>query len=59
MTGLKWSRRTTRKIAAELATLNIQVSHATVGKLLRGMGFSLRSNQKQLACGSAAPLSTV
>lgn len=55
MTGLKWTQRTTRKIAAELATLNIHVSHATVGKLLHGMGFSLRSNQKQLACGSSAP----
>lgn len=55
MTGLKWTRRTTRKIAAELATLNIHVSHATVGKLLHEMGFSLRGNQKQLACGTSAP----
>jgi hypothetical protein len=55
MTGLKWTKRTTRKIAAELATLNIHVSHTTVGNLLHRMGYSLRINQKQLACGSSAP----
>ena len=45
MSGLKWTKRTTRKIAEELATLNIQVSHATVAKLLHQMGFSLRANE--------------
>jgi len=56
MTGLKWTKKTTRKIAAELANLNIHVSHTTVGKLLHRMGYSLRVNQKQLVCGSAALL---
>jgi hypothetical protein len=56
MTGLKWTKRTTRKIAAELANLNIHVSHSTVGKLLHRMGYSLRVNQKQLVCGTSAPL---
>lgn len=51
MSGLKWTKRTTRKIAEELATLNIQVSHATVAKLLRQMGFSLRANEKTISSG--------
>ena len=52
MSGLKWSKRTTRKIAEELASLNIIVSHKTVGKMLKQMGFSLRANQKQLMSGA-------
>ena len=56
MTGLKWTQRTTRKIAAVLSNLNIHVSHTTVGKLLHRMGYSLRVNQKQLACGASALL---
>jgi hypothetical protein len=56
MTSLKWTKRTTRKIAAELANLTIHVSHTTVGKLLHRMGYSLRVNQKQLVCGTSAPL---
>ena len=51
MSGLKWTKRTTRKIAEELATLNIQVSHATVAKLLHQMGFSLRANEKTISSG--------
>ena len=39
MTVLKWTKRTTRKISAELATLNIHVSHTTVGNLLHRMGY--------------------
>lgn len=54
MTGLKWTKRTTRKIAEELSSLNIHVSHRTVGKLLRQLGFSLGANQKQLGCGKAS-----
>ena len=49
MTGLKWTRRTTPKIAAELETLGIQVSPRTVARLLKQMGFSLRVNHKKLA----------
>ena len=49
MTGLKWTRRTTAKIAAELQSLGIAVSDRTVAKLLKTLGFSLRVNHKQLA----------
>jgi hypothetical protein len=49
ITGVKWSRRTTRKIAAELATLGITVSKNTVGRLLKEMTFKLRVNRKQIA----------
>ena len=49
MTGLKWTRRTTRRIAEELATLGIQVSKNTVGRLLKQIDYSLRVNRKQIA----------
>jgi hypothetical protein len=49
VTGLKWTRRTTAKIAAELRTVGIGVSDRTVARLLKAMGFSLRVNHKQLS----------
>ena len=52
MGGLKWTRRTTEKIAAELRDLGIQVSKNTVGRLLKKMDFSLRVNHKKIAHGS-------
>ena len=52
MSGLKWTRRTTAKIAAELHQLGIQVSDRTVAALLKKMGFSLRVNHKKLAGAS-------
>ena len=52
MTGLKWTRRTTEKIAEELDKLGIDVSANTVAKLLKQMGFSLRVNHKKLSHGS-------
>jgi hypothetical protein len=54
MSGLKWTHRTTAKIAAELQSLGIQVSDRTVAGLLKQMGFSLRVNHKKLS-GSAHP----
>ena len=54
MSGLKWTRRTTAKIAAELQSLGIQVSARTVAGLLTDMGFSLRVNHKKLS-GSSHP----
>lgn len=54
ISGLKWTRRTTAKIAAELHFLGIQVSDRTVAGLLKKMGFSLRVNHKKLS-GSAHP----
>lgn len=49
MTGLRWSRRTTATIAAELVQLGIPVSPNTVARLLHQMGYSLRVNHKQVA----------
>jgi hypothetical protein len=52
MTGLKWTRKTTEKIAAALKRLDIHVSANTVGRLLKQMDFSLRVNHKKLSSGS-------
>ena len=53
MTGLKWTRKTLRGIAAELGTAGIRVSGNTVGRLLRDMNYSLRVNRKEIASSSA------
>jgi hypothetical protein len=55
MTGLKWTRKTTAKIAAELHLLGIKVSDRTVARLLKQMDFSLRVNHKKLARVCAVP----
>jgi hypothetical protein len=52
MTGLKWTRRTTAKVAAELKRIGIHVSDRTVAKLLKQMGFALRVNHKKLSGAS-------
>lgn len=49
MTGLRWTRKTTAKIADELRRLRIEVSPKTVARLLKGMGYSLRVNHKKIA----------
>lgn len=54
MTGLKWTRTTTEKIASELGNLDIHVSANTVGRLLKQMDYSLRVNHKKLSSGSKA-----
>jgi hypothetical protein len=48
MTGLRWMRKTTANVAAQLGKLGIQVSAKTVARLLRKLKFSLRRNQKKL-----------
>ena len=53
--GLKWTRKTTEKIAAHLGKMGISISPNTVGRLLKGMGFSLRVNHKKRPCGSRHP----
>lgn len=49
ITGIKWSRRTTRKIAEQLAALGIAVSKNTVGRLLKQLHYKLRVNRKRIA----------
>jgi hypothetical protein len=54
MTGIKWTRRTTEKIADELRSAGIDVCANTVAKLLKGLQFRLRVNHKKLCRGSQA-----
>ena len=53
ITGLKWTHKTTAKIATELACVGIDVGPRTIARLLAQMGFSLRVNHKKLARVSA------
>jgi len=48
ITGLKWTRKTTAKIALELASSNITVCPNTVAKLLKALRYSFRVNHKKL-----------
>ena len=50
--GLKWTRRTTAKVAAELCKLGTGICARTVARLLKKMGFSLRVNHKKRAGAS-------
>jgi hypothetical protein len=45
--GVKWTGKTTEKIAGQLKLLGIDVSRNTAGQLLRQMKYSLRTNRKQ------------
>lgn len=53
MGGLKWTRRTTGRIAAELRSVGIRVGPNTVARLLKEMGYSLRVNYKKISNGSS------
>lgn len=53
MTGLKWTKRTTCRIAEELTRAGIKVSPRTIARLLKEMGFSLRVNRKSIASASS------
>jgi hypothetical protein len=47
VTGLKWTKKTTEKIADELQLNGINVCANTVCKLLKIMNYSLRVNHKK------------
>lgn len=51
ISGLRWTRKTTEKIAGELAHLGIKVSAKTVSRLLAEMGFSLKTARKTIESG--------
>jgi len=51
ITGLKWTHKTTEKIASELKRCGISVSANTVARLLKQMDFRLRVNHKKVASG--------
>ena len=55
MNHLKWTRKTTEKVAQELRRVGIEISAKTVGRLLNEMGFSLRVNHKCLESGNRNP----
>jgi hypothetical protein len=55
MQDLKWCRRATRQIAAQLRHFHIRTSASTVRRLLKKMGFSLRVNHKRLESGNRNP----
>lgn len=52
ITGIKWTRRTTAKIAGELQALGIEVGARTVARLLKDLRYALRVNHKRVARGS-------
>lgn len=52
VTGLRWTRKTTAKIAQALGALGLAISAGTVGRLLRAMGYSLRVNHKKVSGSS-------
>jgi hypothetical protein len=53
MTGLRWSRRTTTRIADALREMDVSVCPNTVARLLHQMDYSLRVNRKLLATDSS------
>ncbi len=55
VSGCKWTRKTTGKIAKQLERVGIQVSAKTVGRLLKKMNYSLRVNLKCLESGLKNP----
>ena len=51
MSKLKWTSKSTRRLAEELGHLGHRVSHETVCRLLYDLGYSLRGNVKSLSKG--------
>lgn len=49
ISGLKWTRKTTRNLAKELKHKGFQVEHSTIPRLVRTLRYTLRSNQKRLS----------
>jgi hypothetical protein len=49
ITGLKWTRKTCRKIAKELKRQGFQVEHSTIPRLARLLKYTMRSNCKRLS----------
>ena len=49
ITGLKWTRKTSRKLAKELKRQGFRVEHSTLPRLARLLGYTLRVNRKRLS----------
>jgi hypothetical protein len=54
MTGVKWTKRTLRKLSRQLKRQHFSVSHETVRRLLRQRHYAQRVNRKRLATRQAA-----
>ena len=48
VSGIKWTRKSTYRIARHLTAMGIEVSAGTVGRLLKAQGYSLRKNRKNI-----------
>jgi hypothetical protein len=48
MSPLRWTCKSTRRLAAELCDQGFTVSHETVAQLLRRQGYSLQANRKTI-----------
>lgn len=55
MRELKWTRKTTQKIAHELKSLDVDVSPNTVCRLLKNLKYSLKVNHKKKESGTRNP----
>ena len=51
MSDLKWTRKTTQKIAKELNLIGIEVSKTSVGNILKKLDYSLKTNIKTISSG--------
>lgn len=49
ITGLKWTRKTSRKLARELRRKGFKVGRGTVSRLVRDLDYTLRGNRKRLS----------
>jgi Sec-independent protein translocase protein TatA len=49
ITGLKWTRKTTRGLAKELQKKKYQVGHSTIPRLAKELGYTLKKNRKRLS----------
>ena len=55
VSGIKWSRKSTERIARHLRRMGIEVSANTVARLLKAQGYSLRKNRKNIETPTGKP----
>ena len=51
ISGLKWTHKTTEKIADELSLEGINICAVAVGRILKNLDYSLKSNSKKISNG--------
>jgi transposase len=55
MSGLLWTNKSLRKLSQELQMEGYQVSHSSVGTMLKRLGYSLQANKKTLTITPSHP----